>query len=307
MENSMRIQFALSLLLGVLAIGRGIAARDLYVSNVIGNDRLSGLREEPSEGEGPVRSIQRALCLAQPGDHIHIAGTNVPYREQISISGPCLQGRADRPLVISGNGAVLDGTVVAEQGAWQHFAGDVFALRPRRLAYQQLYIGATPAKRVRLVDFTAVDAALDPLEWALADHAILFRVEKDQLPAAYNLRHAGLQTGITLYNSQHVRIEDLVIQGFQQDGINAHELVRDCVITGVECRANGRSGISAGGISQITVRSSNLYDNGVAQLRVEGQARVAIDKCDIADAPDTMQYDVQGGTLTVDGERVTTQ
>jgi hypothetical protein len=303
----MRTGLAFTVFMAALVICRSGYTRDLYVNNVIGNDRISGLREEPSEQQGPVRSIQRALCIAQPGDHIHVAATDRPYREQISVSGPCLRGRADRPFVISGNGAVLDGTVVAEQGAWQHVAGDVFSLRPRRLTFQQLYLGATPAKRVRLVDFTDVDALLQPLQWALVSDAILFRVEKDQLPAAYNLRHAGLQTGITLYNTEHVRIENFVVQGFQQDGINAHEMVRDCVMTSVECRANGRSGISAGGISRITIQNSNLYDNGVAQLRVEGQARVTLENSDVAESPDSLRFDVEGGALTIDGKRYVAQ
>ncbi|MEX2172659.1 MAG: right-handed parallel beta-helix repeat-containing protein [Pirellulales bacterium] len=298
----MRTWVMLLALAVALAACRVGVSRDLYVNNVIGNENLSGMRELPNERQGPVRSIQRALRLAQPGDHVHIARTDAPYREQISISGPCLRGRADRPFIISGNGAVLDGTVVAEQGAWQHEAGDVFALRPRRLTYQQLYRASTPAKRVRLVDFTAVDERLQPLQWALASDRILFRVEHGQLPAAYELRHAGLQTGITLYNTEHVRIENFIVQGFQQDGINAHELARDCVIAGVECRANGRSGISVGGLSRVNIDNSNLYDNGVAQLRVEGQARAALEACDVAESPETLAYDVQGGELTIDGK-----
>lgn len=299
----MRNWIALSVVsIALVACGDGYS-RDLYVNNAIGNDHLSGLRELPVERQGPVRSIQRALCLAQPGDHVHIAKTDAPYREQISISGPCLRGRADRPFVIIGNGATLDGTVVAQQGAWQHEAGDVFALRPLRLTYQQLYRDGSPAKRARLVDFTAVDEQLEPLHWALASDRILFRVEQGQLPAAYDLRHAGLQTGITLYNTEHVRIENLIIQGFQQDGINAHELARDCVIARAECRGNGRSGISVGGISRVEIKSCNLYDNGVAQLRVEGQARVALAECDVAESPDAIAYDIGGGELTIDGKR----
>ena len=299
----MRNWLALSVLSMALAACRAGYSRDLYVNNVIGNDQLSGMRETPSERQGPVRSIQRALCLAQPGDRVHIANTDTPYREQICISGPCLRGRADRPFVIRGNGAMLDGTVVAQSGDWRHEAGDVFALRPRRLAYQQLYRDGSPAKRARLVDFTAVDEQLEPLEWALASDRILFRVEQGQLPAAYELRHAGLQTGITLYNTEHVRIENFIVQGFQQDGINAHELARHCVIAGAECRGNGRSGISVGGISRVEIKSCNLYDNGVAQLRVDGQAQVALDGSDVAESPEAITYDVRGGELTIDGKR----
>jgi hypothetical protein len=286
----------------VVLLCRSAVAGDLYVNNVFGNDSLSGDREQPSERQGPVRSIQRALCLAKPGDHIHIAKTDKPYREELSISGPCLRGRADKPLLISGNGAVLDGTVVAASGAWKHEAGNVFSMQPRRLTFQQLYRQDTPLKRVRLVDVTTIEEQLQPLEWALAGDRIFFRVEKGYVPGMYPLRHAGLQTGITLYNTEHVRIENLIVQGFQQDGINAHELARDCVFSGVECRGNGRSGFSAGGVSRVLIEESNFYDNGVMQLRVEGQASVTLDQSEVAASPDAPAFDVQGGELTIDGK-----
>lgn len=281
---------------------RSAVAADIYVNNVLGNNQYMGDREEPSERQGPVRSIQRALCLAQPGDHIHIAKTDRPYREELSISGPCLRGRSYKPLIISGNGAVLDGTVAAASGAWRHEEGDVFSMRPRRLTFQQLYRQGSPLKRVRVVDPTGIEEHLQPLEWALVGDRIFFRVEEGLVPGMYPLRHAGLQTGITLYNTEHVRIENLIVQGFQQEGINAHELARDCVLTGVECRGNGRSGFSAGGVSRVMIQNSNFYDNGVVQLRVEGQARVTIERCEVAASPDAPAFDVQGGELTIDGK-----
>src|SRR5690606_38634565 len=235
---------------------------------------------------------------ADPGDHIHIAKTDRPYREQISISGPWLQGRADRPLLISGNGAVLDGTVVAAAGAWQNVEGDVFSMRPKRLTFQQLYRAGTPLKRVWIGDFTDVESQLQPLEWALSHDRIYFRVEKGMLPASYSLRHAGLQTGITLYNTQHVRIENLVVQGFQQDGINALGLVRNWGLAGLACRGDGRSGSSGGGASRVVMQNSTRSDNGVAQLRLEGQAPVTLENCDVAGSPDAPAYAVRGGELT---------
>lgn len=285
-----------------LVWGEATSARDLYVNNVIGNDSLSGRQERPNEREGPVRTICRVLRLAQPGDHIHLAKTDRPYREQVSISGPRLRGTAYRPFIISGNGAVLDGTVIAEAGAWQHEQGDVFSLRPRRLTFQQIFRGNTPAKRVRLASYTDLEEQLQPLEWALVSDRMLFRVAPGQLPSSYRLRHAGLQTGITLYNTEHVRIENLVVQGYQQDGINAHEMVRLCELDGVECRANGRSGVSVGGVSRVLIQNSNLYDNGVAQLRLEGQARVRLDNSDVAASPDAPAYEILSGQLTINGK-----
>src|SRR5690606_40787783 len=142
-------------------------------------------------------------------------------------------------FVIVGNGATLDGTILAAPGAWRHVAGSTFAMRPRRLTFQHLFLAGKPLSRS---EATAPEA-LRPLEWELAGGHIYFTTEDNRVPESYDLRHCGLQTGITLYNVQNVRIENLVIQGFQQDGVNAHELVSTCELVEIECRANGRSGL----------------------------------------------------------------
>src|SRR5690606_25077001 len=121
---------------------------------------------------------------------------------------------------------------------------------------------------------------------------------------SYELRHCGLQTGITLYNTRHVRIENLIVQGFQQDGINAHELVSHCQLVNVECRANGRSGLSVGGVSRVSVVGSHFYDNGRVQVRTEGLAHLELTGCDVAEEP-APAYSAGGRRLLVDGEPVT--
>ncbi|MEX0713437.1 MAG: hypothetical protein WD278_13865 [Pirellulales bacterium] len=49
-----------------------------------------------------------------------------------------------------------------------------------------------------------------------------------------------MQTGITLYHMHDVAVVDLIVQGFQLDGINAHDGVRSCYLSGITCRGNGR-------------------------------------------------------------------
>lgn len=280
------------------------SGRDLFVNNQTGDDRLSGLKQELREDDGPLATISRALKLAGPGDRINVANTGEPYREQLSVFGCDLHGFENRPLTLSGHGAVLDGSVMSADRAWRHVEGDVFAMNPRRLTYQQLFYNGAPLKRVRTASAHDAGALLQPLEWAFAQNAILLKVEKDRLPQQYGLRHAGLQTGITLYNTRHVVIEDFVIQGFQQDGVNAHELVKDCVLRRVECRANGRSGLSVGGVSRVTAFGSGFYDNGRSQVRVAGLGKLTLDGCELDDADDAMPYDLQGGELNIDGEKL---
>jgi hypothetical protein len=291
----------LAILLAIGAAGRECLAIDYYVDNVIGNDLLPGTSAQPHQGDGPVATISRALQLAGRSDRIVVANTQVLYHDMIGLSGPHHSGTSERPFVIVGNGAVLDGTVVAQPGAWRHMQGNVFAIRPRRLTYQQLFLAGNPLKRQDYPALFAGTPALQPLEWALADGHLFFCVEDGRAPEFYDLRHAGLQTGITLYNTRHVRIENLVIQGFQQDGINAHELVRNCELVDVECRANGRSGLSVGGVSRVLAVRSHFYDNGRVQVRNEGLAHLALDECDVDDTT-APAYSAQGERLLVDGQ-----
>lgn len=298
-------------IVAAIALGATIipaSGRDIYVNNVTGSDTNRGRQDDPRSSDGPVRTLDRALRLVRRGDRVIMAKTDAPYREMISVCDVEQRGYPDLPLVIQGNGATLDGTVTAAPGAWRYERGNIFSFRPRRLAYQQLFQNEQPLRRIRGTDFTELVPPLAPLQWALLSDRIAFGVEEGRLPEDYGLRHAGLQTGITLYNTEFVRIENLVIQGFQQDGINAHELVRHCELVGVECRANGRSGISVGGVSRVEIKKSNCYDNGSAQLRVEGQGRVTANGSDF-DQQDTdvPWLDLRGGRATVDGVEYQTQ
>jgi hypothetical protein len=95
-----------------------------------------------------------------------------------------------------------------------------------------------------------------------------------------------------------------VIQGFQQDGVNAHELVSHCELIEVECRANGRSGLSVGGVSRLDVVRSNFYDNGRVQVRTEGLASLELSQCDVAEEP-SPAYSADGKQLLIDGKSLT--
>src|SRR5690349_11484553 len=65
-----------------------LAARDIYVDNLAGDDLLSGATPAPAvAGDGPVQTIARAMRMAQPHDRVVLANTGTPYRETVSLSG----------------------------------------------------------------------------------------------------------------------------------------------------------------------------------------------------------------------------
>lgn len=280
------------------------AARDIYVSNTAGDDRSGGYEPENLyTGGGPVRTIAKALRIANMGDRIIVANTDVPYHESISLVGERHSGYPHQPFTIEGDGAVLDGSAPVIPEAWEHYTGDVFRFRPARLGHQQLFLGDRPAVRqpARSSDFSLPH--LEPLEWCLAGGYINLRVEPGKIPQQYDAAHATLPTGITLYQVHDVRISNLIVQGYQLDGINAHDSVFGGQLSGVLCRGNGRSGISVGGASRVEISDSTCGDNGAAQLRTEGYSHTHVTGTELIDntAPATQ---VTGGELFIDGKRV---
>jgi len=54
------------------------SARDLFVNNLVGNNSDDGARAVAQDGSGPLRTLQRALRLVEPGDRIVLGNTGQP-------------------------------------------------------------------------------------------------------------------------------------------------------------------------------------------------------------------------------------
>lgn len=250
---------------GLVAGALPVRAADIFVNNTLGDDRSDGGRPEPGP-LGPVRTIARALRLAEPGDRIVLADTGQPYRESISLVGSRHSGRGSRPLVLDGNGAVLDGSAAVRPEAWQHVRKEVFCFEPPGTAFQQLLLGALPAQRVAADHGAADPPALEPLQWCLYRGKIYFAVQPGKLPDQYPVRYAHHPVGITLFHVDQVVIQDLVVQHFQLDGINAFNSARRVSLVRVTARGNGRAGVAIGGASLVAIDHCLLGNNGEAQL-----------------------------------------
>lgn len=250
-------------------------ARDYFVNNRLGDDHNSGGGESTAgAGNGPTRTIGRALLLADRGDRIIIANSGEPYREGLTLQGAHHSGTELRPFTILGNGAVLDGSVAVPDSDWLPFEKDVVRFHPPRRAFQTFFIEDQPAQRAKL-NFAEL-AQLEAKQWALVDGFIYFRAEPNRLLSSYNARYGGHPVGITLYDVHDIQIFDLQVKGFQLDGINAHDNVRQASLTAVDASNNGRSGISVGGSCRVELFDCSGGGNGVAQVRTEGFCRVEV-------------------------------
>jgi hypothetical protein len=199
-----------------------------------------------------------------------------------------------------GNGAVLDGSAAVPH-RWEHFDGAVFRFQPRSGGAQQLFLHDMPAVRVPAKPNDARPPKLQPLEWALIQGQIFFCVEKDKLPADYDLSYANKETGITLYHVDHVAILDLIVQGFRLDGINAANSAQNVQIKGVICRGNGRYGITVGGASLVDIEDYKLGENGKAQLLTMANSQTHLRDSDLFPRSAPAWID-EGGLLYLNGK-----
>ncbi|NQT37284.1 MAG: right-handed parallel beta-helix repeat-containing protein [Planctomycetes bacterium] len=242
-------------------------AREIFVSNVAGDDTFSGRQiMSTSNRSGPVRTIAKALRLAEAGDRIVLANTGQPYRESLSLVGKKNSGSLVQTFVIMGNGAILDGSAPVPPLDWDHYQDHVFRFRPERLQYHQLFLDGKPAQRVIGDRMTDAPPKLKPLQWCLFGEYVYFCVEKNRLPQDYDLTHTDKPVGITLYHVDKLAILEMTVQGFQLDGINLHNSARDIYLGGTTCRGNGRAGITVGGASRVEIDTCLIGNNGLAQL-----------------------------------------
>lgn len=279
------LRIASTLALGLMC-ATAVHAQTIFVSNASGRDEFDGLAPEFfGTRTGPVATIQRALQLVGRGGRIVIENTGRPYREALSLSGPNHRGDGVRNFEIIGNGAVLDGSLPIPPQAWRYYAEGVYRYRPQRLDACLLFLDGQPAKRVAVAAGSREVPPLKPLEWCYVEPHVYFRVEPGRRPEDYDLAHAVLGAGITLYQVADVVIVDLTVQGFRLDGVNVNDGVQRCTIGGLVCRGNGRAGITIAGSSRAEFVNCLVGNNAQAQVLTQGHIRAVLRNCELIDDP----------------------
>ncbi len=181
----------------------------------------------------------------------------------------------------------------------------MFRFRPPRSAHQQLFLNDRPAVRVFVDREAEGPPELGPLEWCLFGGHVYFSIEPDttKLPQDYPLTYADKRVGITLFHVDRVAILDLVVQGYQLDGINAHNSARRVTLAGVTCRGNGRAGVTVGGASRVEIGGCLVGNNGTAQLLTLPWSETGIRDTVLLSNTAPGWVD-QGGRVFVEGKRV---
>jgi hypothetical protein len=280
-------------------------ARDWYVDNVAGDNRWDG-RTSNRQGDtfGPLREIRMALDRATAGDRIVLVKNDEPYRECISLVGNKHSGTVLAPFILEGNNAILDGSRPTGEYDWKALGGDLYRLPLSESASQILFLDGIPALRAPAFGPLRQEQALAPRGWRLETGALVFRAERNKLPIDYKPSIAKHPTGVTLYKVNNVIVRDLVVQGYQIDGLQAHDAgtYEPIVLAGVTARGNGRSGIAVVGASAVAIDGCLVGDNGEAQLLVSGPADSSVTNSRLLDNTAPLAELRGRATLKIDGQ-----
>ena len=264
-------------------------AGTIYVNNRLGSDACNGIRAEAiTEQTGPVKTIGRALKLAGRSDVISLANTGVPYYESISLVGSKHSGPVQQPFTILGNGATLSGAMAVPETAWQQVGSDLWQLKPYRKGHYQLILdgkAVSEVKRPAGKTWTEVPE-MPPVSWCAFKGAMYFQAERLDDPESMRFGLARQACGITFYGVNNVVIDNLTIQHFRIDGVNASDHAKDVVLQNVVLTENGRAGLTVAGTSLVAVLQSRIERNREHSILLKEAAALVIDETILDVEPD---------------------
>ena len=204
------------------------------------------------DGHGPVRSIARAIQLAQPGDTVDLASVDQPYKESAVFTNR--SGEPGRPIVLDGHGATLSGCEPLKIADWKMVAPGRY--RTTRLPNKSSQVSrfyflfdgvpnhmGRSSKGVH-APFKKPDD-LKPGEWTFVQTEGAYYI---QIDPARKLADCRIEVPVRLNGVQisgkcsHLVIRNLTATHVYNDGYNIHGTTRDISfenITAIECGDDG--------------------------------------------------------------------
>jgi hypothetical protein len=264
------------------------SARDIYVDNTSGDDRYRGQSLQVSSGQGPLRSLQKAVRIAKPGDRIIVNPTNVPFREEVVINGVDRENpTADYPVVIEGNGATLDGLVPIDPMLARPLGAGLFqfetALGPQHTS-DVLFVDGKPAPR-GAGRWANGMPMLQPGEFAPWNGWLCYQVAREDVIDRHAFAVSRLNVGLTIYRSNHWIVRNLTFRGYRLDGIRIHGPVEGLQFQFCRFLSNGRAGLAAYGLAEAGISDSEAIGNGKAGIVSRNFARFGLIRVRAAGSP----------------------
>ncbi|REJ86597.1 MAG: hypothetical protein DWQ34_26855 [Planctomycetota bacterium] len=275
----------------LLVLSGSVRGATIYVDSRLGSDRYDGQSPETTSREtGPVRTLQRAVALAQASDTIELKNNGTPYFGDVSLVGARHSGNSSYPFRIHGNGSIISGAKPVPRNEWRLIGPNsekmtVWRITPFRKGHYQLILDGQAAPETDCPRDAETLPALEENHWCAWRGAVYVALPPSVDPGNRNFALADCEVGLTLLDVHDVIIKDLTLRHFRLDGVNAHDRCRDVLLDGLVCEQNGRAGLTVAGTSRILVMNTKAADNREASLLITELGQAELDACDLDQPP----------------------
>lgn len=234
------------------------SARTIHVNDATGSDEWTGASDKPSANDGPLKTIQKAVDQAQPGDVISLAQGSGPYREEIMIKK--VSGAPGDPITLDGNGCMVDVGVDVSEGPWE-LVGDRWVLNSD-LRYDP---HARGLNQRALANFRGLPMYHDSKKTSLTEAGsvgvdeqgrLTFRFSENVKPPFKGLvvpKHYTI-CGVAIQGASYWYIKNLHARGAGNDGFNLHGRGEGIIIENCSAMFSGDEGISSHGTMNVEIR-----------------------------------------------------
>jgi hypothetical protein len=232
--------------------------RTLYVS-------LSGNDGNPGTSPGaPLRTVQRAANLSQPGDLILIQPGI--YRESVTVPR---SGTASQPIVFraAATGAILDGAdaAIVAGAPWTPAAGGVYSLVPGFSTGHVVTDAGRLYSYASLAELQALGAGA-PGGFLFDGTTLHVKFADGSSPAVHAMHVARLEEGFVLDGLSHVRVESLEIRHYGSGAYGKGVYLRyssDCVVRLCRIHEIGAAGVWVKGGDRHRIEDNEIWDTSI--------------------------------------------
>ncbi|HVJ83828.1 MAG TPA: right-handed parallel beta-helix repeat-containing protein [Planctomycetia bacterium] len=275
--------------LAVVAVASPAPGRDIFVNNVGGSDTLDGGSHMVETGNhGPVRTLRKAMLIADPGDVIRIIPGAEPIREEIAISGGRQRGGTARyPIVIEGNGAVIDGAAPIEVEQFDRLAPQTYRLIGEEGPIHtggHLFVDGARANRGRL-------GSLAANEFAISSGRYVFKTEPKKSIEDYSFAAGRRTAGLVLYRTNYWIIRGLTFRNFAGDGAQVRGPAEGIAFEHCRFENNGRAGLAVQVNSKAEVRDCYVEHNVRAGVLGKAISSVTLERVKITGSAESVALD----------------
>jgi hypothetical protein len=254
-------------------------ASKYYVNNVNGSDTYSGQHANTLAGNGPFKTIAKAIRKISPGDTLIIQNSGVPYTENIRINN--LKCTKNNPIIIDGQMSTLRGSKPLKIEEWKNVGPSLYrkhiVLKENILARYFMVMDGNINRMGRILKGKSAPlkkiSNLLPGEWTYvkSEKALYVKLPKGTKISKANIMEPVLRltSGVQISgNCSFVTVRNLAVEFFWNDGFNIHGNCSSIDFTNILARYNGDDGISAHETCFVNVKNYISECNGTGICHV---------------------------------------